>query len=177
MTDALESVDASSTLDHLLRHADLLRTAWPEAPENPDELADALHRLPDEEQTQLRVRVNDTLCALVPDAAQRAALVELDGATLEGGGQLLRSAFAYAVLLGRPVRVYNIRAGRSKPGMQYSHCAALGAVARASGSTITGCTLHSRVTMLVPPSTPHVPSAAPTFVVDGNDGESTPREP
>ena len=56
-------------------------------------------------------------------ASENAAVEEVDGATLEGGGQLLRVAVALGVGLGRDVRVKNIRAARSKPGLRPQHVA------------------------------------------------------
>lgn len=43
--------------------------------------------------------------------------VEIVGALGEGGGQVLRTAVALAIITGRPVRLRNIRANRPKPGM------------------------------------------------------------
>ncbi|HUS77358.1 MAG TPA: RNA 3'-terminal phosphate cyclase, partial [Patescibacteria group bacterium] len=40
---------------------------------------------------------------------------------LEGGGQILRMATSFSALLGEPVRVRKIRAGRSRPGLQPQH--------------------------------------------------------
>ena len=53
------------------------------------------------------------------------AVEDVDGATLEGGGQLLRVAVALGVGLGKDVRVKNIRAARSKPGLRPQHVASL----------------------------------------------------
>jgi hypothetical protein len=37
------------------------------------------------------------------------------------GGQILRMALAFSVLKQIPVRVFNIRAGRSNPGLRAQH--------------------------------------------------------
>jgi hypothetical protein len=42
-------------------------------------------------------------------------MIELDGATGEGGGQILRSALSLAMVTGTPFRIRQIRARRSKP--------------------------------------------------------------
>ncbi|EMP33191.1 RNA 3'-terminal phosphate cyclase [Chelonia mydas] len=44
--------------------------------------------------------------------------VEIDGGVMEGGGQILRVSTALSCLLGLPLRVRRIRAGRSQPGLR-----------------------------------------------------------
>lgn len=48
-------------------------------------------------------------------------LVEIDGSLKEGGGQILRIATTLSVLTRTPIRVRNIRSGRSKPGLMEQH--------------------------------------------------------
>ncbi len=57
-------------------------------------------------------------------------VVEIDGSMGEGGGQLLRYSAAIAAVSGTPIRVYNIRAKRSNPGLRPQHLAALKFLAR-----------------------------------------------
>jgi RNA 3'-phosphate cyclase len=56
-------------------------------------------------------------------------MIEIDGAFGEGGGQLVRTAVALAAVTSTPIRVTNIRARRSRPGLAEQHVAAVRAVA------------------------------------------------
>ncbi|MES2295781.1 MAG: RNA 3'-terminal phosphate cyclase [Pseudomonadota bacterium] len=60
-------------------------------------------------------------------------MIELDGASGEGGGQILRSALTLAMVTGRAFRITNIRAKRPKPGLLRQHLVAVQAAARMCG--------------------------------------------
>ncbi len=47
--------------------------------------------------------------------------LSLDGSYGEGGGQVLRTALALAVVLARPIQLARIRARRAKPGLRPQH--------------------------------------------------------
>lgn len=72
------------------------------------------------------------------------ALLEIDGAYGEGGGQLLRTALALSAVTGQAMRVHNIRGGRDKPGLAPQHLAAARAVAAVCGATAEGLELRSQ---------------------------------
>jgi RNA 3'-phosphate cyclase len=64
--------------------------------------------------------------------------LEVDGSFGEGGGQILRSAVAFSMILGRPIHVTRIRAGREVPGLRPQHAASLRILRDISGSTLEG---------------------------------------
>ena len=65
-------------------------------------------------------------------------VVPIDGSTLEGGGQVVRSSLSLAWVRGRPLVVRNIRAGRPKPGLGNQHCAGAQLSARLQGFALSG---------------------------------------
>jgi RNA 3'-terminal phosphate cyclase (ATP) len=69
--------------------------------------------------------------------------VRIDGSHGEGGGQILRSALALSAILGQPVEVTKIRAGRRNPGLQPQHLASVHALARVTGAEVRGAELGS----------------------------------
>jgi RNA 3'-terminal phosphate cyclase (ATP) len=70
-------------------------------------------------------------------------LVQLDGSFGEGGGQILRSSLALSLLTGRPFRLRNIRARRSKPGLQPQHLMSVKAAAEVGSAQLRGASLGS----------------------------------
>lgn len=69
-------------------------------------------------------------------------LIELDGA--EGGGQILRSALSLSMITGKGLRIVNIRARRSRPGLLRQHLTAVRAAAEICGAAVEGDELGSR---------------------------------
>jgi hypothetical protein len=53
----------------------------------------------------------------------------IDGAYKEGGGQVLRNTFSLSALLGRPIKAFNIRANRNRPGLMAQHLTGIRLVA------------------------------------------------
>jgi RNA 3'-terminal phosphate cyclase (ATP)/RNA 3'-terminal phosphate cyclase (GTP) len=67
----------------------------------------------------------------------------LDASYGEGGGQLVRTAVALAAITGEAVRLKNIRARRTPPGLAPQHVAAVRAVAALCGATVDGLAVSS----------------------------------
>ena len=70
-------------------------------------------------------------------------MIEIDGSTGEGGGQILRSALALSMVTGKAMQITNIRASRSSPGLRPQHLASVKAAAKISSARIEGVELGS----------------------------------
>jgi RNA 3'-terminal phosphate cyclase (ATP) len=82
------------------------------------------------------------------------AFLEIDGATGEGGGQILRSALSLAAVSGRAVRIVRVRAGRAPPGLVAQHVTAARAVAAVCAGRLGGDRLGSQLVTLEPGAPP-----------------------
>lgn len=70
-------------------------------------------------------------------------MLELDGSLGEGGGQILRSSLALALITGKAFRLTKVRAGRAKPGLQPQHLMSVRAAATIGGAKVTGDAIGS----------------------------------
>ncbi|HEY4823318.1 MAG TPA: RNA 3'-terminal phosphate cyclase, partial [Candidatus Bathyarchaeia archaeon] len=70
-------------------------------------------------------------------------MIEVDGSYGEGGGQILRTAVSLGGALGREVRIFNIRAGRSQPGLRPQHLTGVKAAAEMCNAQLTGSEVGS----------------------------------
>src|SRR4051812_17355590 len=79
-----------------------------------------------------------------------ADVLELDGSLGEGGGQILRTSLALSLLTGTPVHLRNIRASRSKPGLQPQPLQSVLAAAEVGQAEVSGAKLGSKELIFTP---------------------------
>ncbi|MFO7946740.1 MAG: RNA 3'-terminal phosphate cyclase [Armatimonadota bacterium] len=77
-------------------------------------------------------------------------MLQIDGSQGEGGGQILRTALSLGALTGEAVRIFNIRAGRSQPGLSAQHVTCCRAVAEVCNGRIEGAEMRSGEVVLHP---------------------------
>jgi RNA 3'-terminal phosphate cyclase (ATP) len=71
-------------------------------------------------------------------------MLTLDGTLGEGGGQILRTALALALVLSRPFRIEGLRARRRQPGLRPQHLVCVQAAAAISQAAVEGAEIDSR---------------------------------
>ena len=76
--------------------------------------------------------------------------IEIDGSQGEGGGQVLRTSLTLSAIMGRPVRIEKIRAGREKPGLKRQHLTCVKAVAEICGARVSAVEVGSGELEFVP---------------------------
>jgi RNA 3'-terminal phosphate cyclase (ATP) len=76
-------------------------------------------------------------------AKGKQSAVMIDGSRGEGGGQVLRTSLALALIYGKPLTLRRVRAKRKRPGLLRQHLTALRAAAEISGADVDGATLGS----------------------------------
>jgi len=70
-------------------------------------------------------------------------MIHIDGSEGEGGGQIVRSSLALAMITGQAVTIDNLRARRKNPGLQRQHLTAVLAAGQICGAGMLGASLGS----------------------------------
>ncbi len=70
-------------------------------------------------------------------------MLEIDGSYGEGGGQIIRTAIAMSAITGKLIKITNIRANRSNPGLQPQHLTGVKAAAELCNAKVSGAELRS----------------------------------
>ena len=77
-------------------------------------------------------------------------MIEIDGSTGEGGGQILRTSLALAMCTGQAIKLDRIRAKRSKPGLMRQHLTCVQAAAAVCGAMVDGAEIGSQTLVFEP---------------------------
>lgn len=80
-------------------------------------------------------------------------MLEIDGSQKSGSGTIVRVALSLAAVLGKEVRLVNIRARRPNPGLRRQHLAGARALAELCGGSLVGDSLGSRELLFRPADT------------------------
>ncbi|MCC6144894.1 MAG: RNA 3'-terminal phosphate cyclase [Candidatus Hydrogenedentes bacterium] len=77
-------------------------------------------------------------------------MLQIDGSQGEGGGQVLRTSLAMALVTGQPVHLINVRARRERPGLCRQHLTSVHAAAAVGNEEVEGAEIGSREVVFRP---------------------------
>ncbi|MBN2468950.1 MAG: RNA 3'-phosphate cyclase [Deltaproteobacteria bacterium] len=77
-------------------------------------------------------------------------MMEIDGSQKSGSGTIVRDAVPFSILLGKDLRITNIRAKRMKPGLRAQHLKALEAATQLCRGQVTGAEIGSKEITVTP---------------------------
>lgn len=77
-------------------------------------------------------------------------VLDIDGSLGEGGGQVLRTSLALALITGKSFAMKNIRQRRAKPGLMAQHLKAVDAAGAVGMARVEGARLHSQDLLFEP---------------------------
>ncbi|VUC29361.1 unnamed protein product [Clonostachys rosea] len=81
-------------------------------------------------------------------------LIEIDGRTGEGGGQVVRVAVALAALTGQPLKITNVRGNRKGGGLKFQHVTAIQWLADVTEAEVEGLRVGSSTLTFIPRKIP-----------------------
>lgn len=88
--------------------------------------------------------------ATLTGMSSEAKEIVIDGAMGEGGGQIVRTALSLSLATKRSIRITNIRAGRSRPGLRPQHVAAAEAAAMIGHADLSSIEVGARSLTFAP---------------------------
>ncbi|HEV2914287.1 MAG TPA: RNA 3'-terminal phosphate cyclase [Pyrinomonadaceae bacterium] len=77
-------------------------------------------------------------------------MISIDGSYGEGGGQIIRTSLALALVTGKPFRIERVRARRARPGLQRQHLTAVNAAAEIGRAETSGAAVGSAQFTFIP---------------------------
>ncbi|HEV2861999.1 MAG TPA: RNA 3'-terminal phosphate cyclase [Pyrinomonadaceae bacterium] len=77
-------------------------------------------------------------------------MISIDGSYGEGGGQIIRTSLALSLITGKAFRAFNVRARRTKPGLQRQHLTAVTSAAAVGGAKVEGASVGAKEFTFVP---------------------------
>lgn len=77
-------------------------------------------------------------------------MINIDGSTGEGGGQVLRTCLSLSLITGQSFKITNIRKGRKSPGLKAQHLKAVEVAAEVGRATVYGADPNSTTVTFSP---------------------------